>query len=209
MSQEDKILSVKYNESKMPREKIIFGKGLSKLEIAAIHINSAIKMLFDNMNPVSVHTVVSSGYQIIRDLAQKAQTEEYLMITNHIKDGHLGEFWSHINKAWRFFKHANKDPEATFEGIDELVNDFAIFMSIRLYKSLGQTPTREMNAFIAWFICMRSELMYEGPLKTIIEKNLNDFNADQFSRAGNLSAGKTLLEKELQKYESVEPVYEI
>ncbi|MGE3760185.1 MAG: hypothetical protein AB7H97_20640, partial [Pseudobdellovibrionaceae bacterium] len=183
--------------------------GLSKLEIAAIHINSAIKMLFDNMNPVSVHTVVSSGYQIIRDLAQKAQTEEYMMITDHIRDGHLGEFWGHINKAWTFFKHADRDPDEIFEGVDVLVNDFAIFMSVRLYKSLGQTPTREMNAFIAWFICMRTELMYEGPLKTIIEKNLNDFNAGQFSRAENLFAGKTLLEKELQKSESVEPAYGI
>lgn len=170
-----------------------FGEDLSKLDIAEIQTNSAIHMLFNNMHPVAVHTIAASGYQIIRDLACKAKTEEYLMFMDHIKQGRQGAFWSHTNKAWRFFKHAERDSDATFDGADELINDFTIFMEVRLYRSLGRKSSLEMNSFAAWFTCSRPELLMECPLRDSIEKNYQDCNADQFSREELLNMGKKTL----------------
>lgn len=79
-----------------------FGKGLTKLDIAKIQIVEAIKMLFNESYPVLVHSVISCAYQIVRDLGEKNQTDEFLQLADHIKPGHEKEFWSHINKTWSF-----------------------------------------------------------------------------------------------------------
>ena len=42
---------------------------LSKIEAAGRQIDAAIRMLFENEDPVAIHTITMAGFRILRDLA--------------------------------------------------------------------------------------------------------------------------------------------
>ncbi|MBN23111.1 MAG: hypothetical protein CL678_17635 [Bdellovibrionaceae bacterium] len=166
-----------------------FAESFNKIKIAEIQINTSIEMLFENKHPVSIHTVASAGFRIVRDLAELKNIEEYIQIKDHIKTGMEKEFWKYINRPSNYFKHADKDPEKTFDGIDEKVNEFTILWAIRIYRGLGGQLSVEMRGFLAWFMCLYPDLMTDGSLKALIQTNMNQVNTNNFSRAELLSVG--------------------
>lgn len=176
------------------KEKNEYGQGLSKLNIATILIEDAVEMLFNDMNPISVHVVASSAYQIIRDISKIEDSEAYFLITSQIKDEYLSEFWGHINKAWSFCKHADRDSDQKFDGFDESINEFAIFMAIKLLIGLGRPISPPMQAFGAWFACLWANLLIDSETRDFVQKNYDEFNAEQFSRKEILRIGKINLE---------------
>ena len=183
------------NSEEKNQPKILFGKGISKLDIAEIQINTAIKMLFDDINPISIHTVISSGYQIVRDFSVRHDTQEYFEMTVFIKKKYIREFWKCVNKHNNFFKHANKDPDDIYEGFNESINDFTIMWAILLYKGLNRIITQEMKMFLLWFQATNPRLLKEGPFREKLENAFIDFHVGQHSRKELLVIGKKLLRK--------------
>lgn len=179
------------------QSKILFGKGLSKLDIAEIQINSAIKMLFDDINPISIHTVISSGYQIVRDFsARYDDTQEYFEMTVFIKEDYIREFWKSVNKHNNFFKHADKDPDDIYEGFNDSINDYTILWAILLYKGLNRVITQEMKTFLSWFQVTDPRVLKKSPFREKLESAFIDFHVGQRSRKELLAIGKKVLRKE-------------
>lgn len=189
-------MKIASKQIKKYRAKNIFGEGLSKIQIIELQINRAINMLFDNENPVLIHTMISPAFQICRDLARKQQTKTYLAFKDNIKEGFLNEFWKHVNRAWTFFKHADSDPESFFPGMDEQLNDYAIIVSILIYNEIAGSISKEMQAYSYWFMSLNPEFLKECALKDLIEANF-ETTFTSISREDALFTGKQLLLKKL------------
>jgi hypothetical protein len=138
--------------------KIIFGRLkevakviVNKVDAARRQIDLAIRLHFHNEDIVSIHTLASAGFRILRDTAEakKARFHEDFVQTV-IKPGMERQFWTAINRPANFFKHAEIDPDEILENVEETVNDSLLVLCCFWYVSLGYELTPEMEALLRW-----------------------------------------------------------
>lgn len=138
---------------------------VNKIEAARRQIDVAIRLLFENEDPLPIHTLVIAAFRILRDLASKKDASKVdEAFRSMIKPGMEKKFWREIQSFANFLKHADKDPEAVFDIPQEEVNDANLLMASFYYKELGHSLTPEMKAFFAWFGGIHPEIMFpEAP----------------------------------------------
>lgn len=143
---------------------------VNKIEAARRQIDMAIRMLFDNEDPIAIHTLAMAGFRILRDLADIKNSSIHKKIQSTIKPGMEGKAWGAIQKLANFLKHAKKDPNAIIDNIEEEINDFILFLASMYYRDLGNQFTPEMLALYGWFSVSHPDFISENaPEKFKIE----------------------------------------
>jgi hypothetical protein len=147
-------------ESEMIRRKL---PPIGKLEAARRQIEFAMRAHFEKRDPFAIHTVTEAAFGILRALADKrGSVRIHQVIVDRIKPGMESEYWWYINRASNFLKHADRDPDAILEDVNEEINDSSIFLAIAYYADLSTEPiSRTMNLFFVWFLCSHPNLMTE------------------------------------------------
>jgi hypothetical protein len=125
---------------------------VNKLDVAKRQINSAIRMLFSKEDPIAIHTVAAAGYRITRDLIKIHGINHPTLVDNFLRPEKRTEFWKIFNGPANFFKHADADPDAVLDTVDEAANDYVLFQAITAYAALGAPGSVEMEAYRGWFI---------------------------------------------------------
>ena len=100
---------------------------VNKADAARRQINMAIRLLFDNEDPIPIHTIAMAGFRIVRDLAADIpghRIEDLLAKT--IKPGMEAQFWKAVNRPANFLKHADKDPNDILDDVQEELNDVTL-----------------------------------------------------------------------------------
>jgi len=125
---------------------------VTKLEAAQRQIDAAIRWLFKNEDPVAIHTIAAAGYRILKDLAEKNNTQVWQMMNQCIRP-EMRDIWRREveNKAANFLKHADTDPDGVLDNVDEIINDLTLFSACILYDDLGHKFTPEMEGFVIWY----------------------------------------------------------
>ena len=133
---------------------------LNKSEAAQRQIDTAIRMLFSNEDPVAIHSLSMAAYRIVRDLSAK-RSDSYMdrIIHEIIKPGKEKEFFNILHGLSNFLKHADKDPEGIFNHVDEEINDFVTLLACLYYKDLGYPLTPEMTALLSWIYMLYPDLL--------------------------------------------------
>lgn len=89
---------------------------LTKLDAARRQLKVAIHLLFDDADPVAVHTLVGAASIIISDLVEKdypdKSWDKFAQDVNNIS---ASEYFNVMRKAQNFLKHAREDHSATFD----------------------------------------------------------------------------------------------
>ena len=155
MSEDVPAYAVATDARKLPR--------IGKLEAARRQIEFAIRAHFENRDPFAIHTVTEAAFGILRALAEKrGSVRVHQAIVDRIKPGKESEFWWYINRASNFLKHADRDPDATLEDVNDEINDSSIFLAIAYYADLSAAPISPiMNLFFTWHFCLHPNLMTE------------------------------------------------
>lgn len=167
---------------------------VNKVEAAKRQINTAIRLLFTNGDPIPIHTLASAGFRILRDIA-KNNPKSHMAETMKkiIKTGMEREFWKVMHRPANFLKHANHDPDAILDGVQEEFNDGTLFLASLWYQDLGYQLTPEMDALVMWYTLLHPHLVNENkPMKSLL--NLVEFRGllNQ-TRTEKLEVGKLLL----------------
>lgn len=134
---------------------------VNKIQAAQRQIDIAIRLLFENEDPLPIHTLIMAAFRILRDLASKkdkSRVDE--TFRSMIKPGTEKRFWKEIQSFSNFLKHADEDPEAVFEVPSEEVNDANLLVASLYYRELTGTMTPEIMAFLAWFGGIHPEIMF-------------------------------------------------
>ena len=82
---------------------------INKIEAAQRQIDTAIRLLFNNDDPIAIHTLIMAGFRILRDLASKKNGNMHNLVQNIIKPGMEAKFWGSMHKFSNFLKHAERD----------------------------------------------------------------------------------------------------
>jgi hypothetical protein len=146
---------------------------ITKIDAAHRQLRTAVKMWFNDDDPVSAHTLAFAAYEVAHFVskARNPNRRDLLFDSDHIKPDKRKEFNQAFREAANFFKHADRDPEGTIEfspGLTELFIYFAIagleLSDIRMAK--------ELRAFIYYMQIRTPELMSENARKVLTEGSL-------------------------------------
>jgi hypothetical protein len=163
----------------------------TKLDAARREIDAAIRMLFKQEDPIAVHIVAAAASRILRDLAKIENGYAWQRLTKIIRPGKEKEAFNIFNHFSNFLRHADHDPQAISENVDETVNDWTIYAAIILYSDLGHKETVEMQAFAAWMIGQHGALIVSEEFVKTLEKPPEDLA--KISRSELLDIGADVL----------------
>jgi hypothetical protein len=150
---------------------------LDKEEVAVRQLDSAIRLLFDGGDVVSVHTLACAAANVLRDIlrAQGGTAWHDAIIASH--PGIEQEIRQTLARAQNFFKHANRDPEEELD-FDENNNDETIIVATLEYGELlrlGAAPSRRtvitipMSVFQLWYFAKDQRVLLEAPDNSGVE----------------------------------------
>ena len=170
---------------------------VNKSEAARRQLDVAIRMLFNNEDPVPIHTLSMAGFRILRDLAAKRSDSYMAKVTKlMIKPGMEGEFWRLMNLPSNFLKHADKDPFGVLDNIDEEANDGILCIASLFYQDLGYTLTPEMTTLVAWYTGQHPEFLLDNASPALKSAASQSFSASHgMTRNELLYAGRQLLQQ--------------
>jgi hypothetical protein len=168
---------------------------VNKIEAAHRQLDEAIRLLFENRDPVAIHTLVFAAFHILRDLLKNAGLENWFLegFRKVIKPEMESRMWGMLNHPANFLKHADRDPEGTLEGIEEEAHDYLILVCCSLYKDLTNDLSLEMKGFSGWFQLFHPDVLTEGPYKEWIFSSIQGM--PQWSRAEQLAFGNLHLDQ--------------
>jgi hypothetical protein len=165
---------------------------VSKIGAARRQI-AAIRLLFDNGDPVPIHTLAAAGWRILRDLCERQGTPHHQAVKAAIRPGMEPVAWQTVNSAANFFKHADKDAGEILDGVYEEVNDAVLLMAVMSYADLGHQLTSEMRALSHWFSALHPDTL-DAAVPQQDRALLGSFDWLHLPRAEQLAEGKKLLQ---------------
>ena len=146
---------------------------VGKLEAAEQQLDKAIELWFDDDDPIPIHTLACSAYQIIHDINSRMGSRDLIYDSLVIKDEFRNEVINNLKKAYNFFKHADRDWSDTIEFETENTGFFILYSCLGL-ESLGVNHTIIRRIFCHYYIIMHPEIAtdkYKNDLNEILNKN--------------------------------------
>ncbi len=171
---------------------------VDKIGAATRQIELAIRLLFQNEDPIGIHTLAFAGFKILHDLGKVKKSEISQYLTKIVKPGMEGKFWKVFNRAANFFKHADSDPYGFLEGVQEEANDGLILFSCFLYRDIKSCWTPQMVAFVTWYLVIHPEVsdyLQDDPVMRQLLQSQEMCTVRNKSRDEQLGEGKIIIER--------------
>ena len=127
---------------------------ISKLEAASRLLDTAIRLFFESADAVAVHSLAAASLNVFSDVAEHRgiSWRTYLGEDSNLSPQEVKHT---LNKAWNFFKHADRDPDEKLE-FDEIDSEHLMFVAVAQCGDLRGTNCY-MQAFQLWYIAAHPE----------------------------------------------------
>ena len=161
------------------------------VEGARRQVETAVGLLFNGGDVVSVNTLVAAAGRTLSFLCEQKSTP--LDPVGSIRPGREDQFAELMDQTVAFFHYPDQDAASLLDGVQEEINDLMLFQACYWYEALGNPLGRAMTSFVAWFVVMYQDLFIEEhPYKRGIPRE--DFTwLRNASRAQKLAFGQKLL----------------
>ncbi|MGX4807057.1 hypothetical protein [Bradyrhizobium guangdongense] len=148
---------------------------LSKTDAAGRQLNAAIKLFFQEGDPVAIHTIIAAPFTIVRNLCeQRGDVASFQEFSRWIRPGAEAKFWSAVNAQANFLKHADRDPAAEYE-FNEDATELLILMTSKWFIDLGNPTSGEIRLFGIWFSLVYPDMLTADTMKAFEAAGAADF----------------------------------
>lgn len=150
---------------------------VSKMDAAMRQLDTAIRLWFEDADPVSIHTLVGAAYQIIHDTNKKRGGKDLLFDAEFIKDEHRKTVREFLRKDFMFFKHADHDTHEVTEFVP-LGSILFMTIGIQTLRNLGIRTSDVQNVYASYMALTypqyiaddyRAKLMASVPVEYLAE----------------------------------------
>ncbi len=126
---------------------------IDKVEVVNKQLKEAVRLYFDERDPVVIHTLIASAHQILFDLGKLKGIDSEIKNTKALEKKGVQDLIKNINYPYNFFKHADKDHDAKINvtPLIELTSNFLMDAIIMLQRISGNIPD-EAKVFWNWFL---------------------------------------------------------
>ena len=151
------------------REKIV----VTKLDVGRRQLRTAIRLWFQDADPVPVHTLAYAAYEIIHVLSKKHDKYRRTLIfdADMIKDEHRQEWNDKMKKGANFFKHAKNDAEDSLEFMPSLTMLFIMGAASGL-RLMKEAPGPEELTMFYW-LCFHHPDWIKPDFRKRLENDLS------------------------------------
>ena len=139
-------------------------QSVTKLDAAKRQMNEAIRLLFEQRDEVSVHTLACAAGQVLCDLCKARGVPAPFRGGEMIRKKHQKEWRGVLAKSENFFKHAGRDPDAVHE-FKASWTHFLLLDATQMYSGLTKRTTYEATIFTGWFFLKYPRLLKDGDVK--------------------------------------------
>lgn len=156
---------------------------VTKLDAAHREINAAIRMYFNQEDPIAVHAVVAGGMQIITDLgAKKGMKLGIEAGLKYIRPEKQKAFRNMMREPQNHIKHADNegDEDKILEYRPDAIEFYLYFASSGFQEYTGN-DTPESRVFMWWFVACNPDLLLEKSYREQIDamiKVYGDFTSE-------------------------------
>jgi len=127
---------------------------LTKLEVARKQLIVAIRLFFCESDPISIETLAGAANGVLRGLAAAKGIQSPIHDTDLIKPEYKKEWISKLHESQNFFKHADRDSDASLDFNPEWIK-FVILEACILIRQISQDANspllKECILFEIWF----------------------------------------------------------
>jgi hypothetical protein len=175
---------------------------LGKVEAAQRQLRTAITLWFTGGDPVSIHALAFSAYEVLHAVSKKRNKyrPDLLFDTDYIKDEYRSDWNIHLKKEAYFFKHADRDPDAEIEFNPEVSWGFLVYATLAR-ELCGQSPSSEESAFFWWLRLHKPNFLTEQGRKALandipieVLNHVRSIPKDQFLHVWNEARRGAILE---------------
>jgi hypothetical protein len=147
---------------------------ISKLDAAKRQLETAIRLYFSNDDPVSIHMLAAAAYNVLHDVT-KQRGADPMIIKGHmlemVKPEYKKMIIEKVNEAENFFKHADRDHEATLDFNPDMTDMRLIDACAQYSKLAGEEPPLFV-IYRVWFTLKYPEaFILVDELKKALEAN--------------------------------------
>jgi hypothetical protein len=145
---------------------------VDKVEVARRQIKTAVRLFFENCEPVALHTLVAPAHQILVSIGEKKGIHGALKNAKALQGADANKYLAHINFAFNFMKHADRDESAKINivPLSRLTSDF-LMDAILLLQLVSGDISIEAKVFWTWFVSTYPDefetSLPDGPIKRI------------------------------------------
>ncbi|HVN98311.1 MAG TPA: hypothetical protein VMT62_17930 [Syntrophorhabdaceae bacterium] len=157
---------------------------VKKIDSAQRQLDTAIELWFKEGDPISVHTLACSAYQIIHDINSHRKGRDLLLDTLVIKDEYMSEFRRCLKASYNFFKHADQepDPDGTIEFDAKLSEYFMLYAIIGLELN-GIMSTTIRKVFVMHYVVHNPHVLTQKG-KEFYTQNIPSEKIDDIRKLG-------------------------
>jgi len=127
-------------------------EAISKVDAARRNLAAAIRLFFEHGDPIAIHTLGAAAQSIIRDIAKSRGLEHTSILHDHpdIPPEARKQWIDILNAPRNFFKHADRDPDATLE-FDPAANETLLLDAVLILSEIDKRHLSEASVYIGWF----------------------------------------------------------
>lgn len=132
---------------------------ISKLEGARRNLKAAVRLFFENGDPIAIHTLAAAAQGVIRDVAKSRGLNHPSILHDHphVPKDARKQWIKFLNEPRNFFKHADKDPDGMLE-FDEVANERLLLDACITLAEISDQALSEVNVYLGWFTTANPKL---------------------------------------------------
>lgn len=124
---------------------------VSKLDAARRQIETAIRLYFNDADPISIHTLTCASYTILSDLNKKKGGLHMILDGVGVKKEKKKEFRKMVYEAKNHFKHADRDPDTVIKFYPR-TNEHILFDCCSKYSELTSEKPSYFRIYQGWYV---------------------------------------------------------
>jgi hypothetical protein len=141
---------------------------VSKLQAAQRQLGEAIVLYFERRDAIAVHTLAAAAHQVFFDLCvKKGSAVSLLKDCRYIRPDKHAVWLRKVAEAGNFFKHADRDPEASFE-FNPAVTIYFLVDAIQLHIQLTGDYPLEGRIFMSHFVRLNPDILEPRVAATLL-----------------------------------------
>jgi|GEM_PF-959556 len=144
---------------------------ITKKDAAVCQLDTAIKMFFENSDPISIHTLAGAASIVFEDLCKKKRLPIFFdFVPDTFHQNTVEELHISFRKSRNFFKHAKDDSKEELTTFDDEDNELLLYACAYDCATAFRGLPISAQVFQGWYHCCFPEKFNADitePFKTI------------------------------------------
>jgi hypothetical protein len=138
---------------------------LTKIDVAEAHLITAVRLHFRDEHSASIYLLAAAAREILTTIGEKRGLRTMLAGLAVSTGKPLKDFTAAATESVNFLKHADRDPSAVLEDLDQDQVDIVLFIASHDFLRVTGGQPIELQVYEAWWQAQSHKKVSDAPLR--------------------------------------------